>query len=135
MKNLISERFALNGLLVILSLVVVFHFLILLEIIPFKIVWGGRLENRSQMVRFEIISILINLAMLAVVALRAGFIKMRVNASIIRAVFWLMSAIFFLNTLGNLFSKNEYEKLVFTPLTLILLIFCIRIALSKTLHK
>ena len=131
MKNFISERFAINGLFTILSLVVIFHLLVMLRIIPFEIVWGGRLQDSSQMLAFETVSVIINLIMLAVVGIKAGFLKTRINRMIIKIALWLMVVLFLVNTIGNLFSNNEFEKLVFTPLTLILLIFSFRLAVSK----
>jgi hypothetical protein len=46
MKRRISEKFATNALLIMFSLVMVFHVLVLLGIIPFDIVWGGRLKSK-----------------------------------------------------------------------------------------
>jgi hypothetical protein len=128
---LFTGQFALRGLLTILSLVVVFHFLVLLGIIPFEIVWGGRLKDRSQMPVFETVSILLNLVMLTIVGIKAGLLKVNVNRMIINIALWLMFGLFLLNTIGNLFSNNEFEKMVFTPLTLILSIFSLRTAISK----
>jgi hypothetical protein len=41
---------------------------------------------------------------------------------------WLMFALFLLNTVGNLLSKNRYEKLIFTPITLLSAVFCLILA-------
>lgn len=48
------------GLLIILSIFLVFHCLILCKIIPYNILWGGRLKSDIEMYRFETVSILIN---------------------------------------------------------------------------
>jgi hypothetical protein len=34
--------------------------------------------------------------------------------------FWIMAILFVLNTLGNIISKNKYEKIIFTPVTILL---------------
>jgi hypothetical protein len=135
MKKLLTERTAIYSLLLILSLIVVFHFLVLLGVIPFQVVWGGRLTERAQMMRFEMVSIIVNLLMLAIVALRAGWWKVLISPVIIRVALWLMCGLFLLNTLGNLFSINKFEKLVFTPLTLILSLCCLRLALGKPMES
>jgi hypothetical protein len=64
MKKFLTERFAINGLLTILSLFVIFHLLVIIKIIPFEIVWGGRLKDQSQMLTFETFSAIINMFML-----------------------------------------------------------------------
>ena len=43
--------------------------------------------------------------------------------------------LFFLNTLGNLTAKNVLETYIFTPLTLLLSIFCFRIAVFERQQK
>jgi hypothetical protein len=131
MKNIISERFARNSLFAIFTLMVIFHLLVISRIIPFDMVWGGRLKDSSQMLAFETVSVIINLVMLAVVAIQAGLIKVSINRIIIKIAFWIMCALFLINTIGNLFSNNEFERLVFTPLTLLLFIFCLRLAMSN----
>ncbi|WP_247232893.1 hypothetical protein [Telluribacter sp. SYSU D00476] len=131
MKDLITERFALNGLLTIISLTIVFHVLVVLGVIPFEIVWGGRLQDRSQMLAFEIVSLGINLFMLAIICVRAGIVRINVHPMLTRVIFWAMFGLFLLNTVGNIFSNNSLERLIFTPLTLILSIFCFRVAVGK----
>ena len=131
MKNFISQRFAIYGFLIILSLVVIFHLLIMFSVIPFEIVWGGRLKYKSQMLVFETASVIINLLMLTVVMIKAEILNVRINRMIIKIALWIMFGLFFINTFSNLFSKNDFEKVVFAPLTLILLIFCLRLAISQ----
>lgn len=131
MKKIFTEHTAIYCIFITLSLIVLFHLLVLVGIIPFQIVWGGRLTNRSQMLRFESVSITVNLVMLAVVAIHAGVLKWRIKPTVIRIVLWAMCGLFLLNTLGNLLSTNTVEKLVFTPLTLLLSICCFQLAMSK----
>jgi hypothetical protein len=125
------KRIALYGFLFILSPILIFHFLILFGVIPFDIVWGGRLKNSSEMISFEIVSIVVNLLMLTVVGIHTGFIKLTINPKFISIAFWLMFILFLVNTVGNIFSTNQLEKLLFTPLTLLLAIFSLRLALNK----
>ena len=131
MKNIISEKLAINGILIILTLVVLFHLSVLIGIFPPEIVWGGRISDRSELVKMEIISILINLVMLQIVMVRAGYFKLKINPMIIKIALWAMTLLFLLNTIGNLFSTNSFEKITFTPLTFLLAVFCIRLAASN----
>ena len=132
MTKLISFQFAVNSMLLLLSAVLVFHILILSGVIPYEIVWGGRLESEEQMVQFETVSIIVNLFILLVVLIRAGYLKLSLNDKIIRGALWVLAVIFLLNTVGNIFSVNFWEMVIFTPLTFVSMIFCIRMALDKT---
>ncbi len=131
MKSFISERVATYGLLLLLSLLVAFHGLILLRIIPFEMIWGGRLKDASEMVSFEGVSILVNLLMLGVVAIKGNFLKMNIQPGIVKIALWAMFGLFLLNTIGNLLSTNLFEKAVFAPITFILSLFCLRLASAK----
>jgi hypothetical protein len=135
MDNFDTQRITTYGLLIILSLFVIFHLLILLRVIPFEMVWGGRLKNASQMLSFETVSIVINLIMLAGVGVYAGILQLKINPMVIKAGFGIMFVLFLLNTIGNLSSENEWEKMVFTPLTLLLSLFSLRLALGKEQKK
>lgn len=129
MKNRISEKTAWLSMLIILLLVIIFHGLVLTGIIPFTIVWGGRLESSSDMIRFETISILINVVMVVVIVMRAGLLNISINQKKIRVVLWIMTVLFLLNTIGNLFSTNALERIIFTLITLLLSLFSWRLAL------
>ncbi|AKD02433.1 hypothetical protein POKO110462_10430 [Pontibacter korlensis] len=131
MNKAVTKSIATSGIIVILSCIVLFHVLVMLGIIPFGIVWGGRLKSSSQMLMFEITSIIINLTMLTVVGVHAGVLNVRVNRKVVKSALWVMFALFLLNTVGNLFSNNETEKLIFTPLTILLSLFCLRLAVSR----
>lgn len=123
---------AIYGLLISLAMITVFHLLVISGIIPFQIVWGGRLENFSQMLFLEMVSISLNLLMIAIVAIYANLLKWRINQVVIRIGLWAMFVLFFINTIGNLFSINELEKLIFTPVTLLLSLFSLRLAINKS---
>lgn len=127
---MISVRFASFGLIMLLTLVTVFHVCILAGIIPLNIVWGGKLSEISQMIAFEIISIVVNLLMLFFVFIKSEIIHTNIRPGTIRIVFWIMAAVFILNTLGNLLSVSDFEKIVFTPVTLLLAVFTIRLAIA-----
>jgi hypothetical protein len=131
MKKLLPLSIAVNGLLFILSLVILFHILVITNLIPFDIVWGGRLADKGQMLRLEAISIAVNLVMLLIVCVYAGVLKIKFNPTLLKICFWIMFALFALNTLGNITSKNSFEAFVFTPLTILLALFCLRIALAE----
>ncbi|MCS4435367.1 hypothetical protein [Aquiflexum gelatinilyticum] len=131
MKKFLTQNFAANGILLITSATLVFHFLILFGIIPFENTWGGRLENREQMIVFESISILITILVIIAVGIRIGYLNWDVKHKLLSVFFYILSLVFGLNTLGNIFADNDFEKYFATPLTLILAIFCLRLAKEK----
>ena len=129
-RGTISEKFATYGLLSILSMVVVFHLLVLTGVIPFQIVWGGRLTDSSSMIVFELVSIVINVLMLLVVGVHTGVLRLKLNRKVTTSVLWGMVVLFLLNTVGNLFSNSQTEKLIFTPLTFVLGLLSLRLLLG-----
>ncbi len=117
-----------NVLILVFSLILIFHLMIVSGFIPYDMVWGGRLENREQMLRFESVSIALNLLMLGIVLIKSGRLKIEIQPMILRVCFWIMGGLFALNTLGNLLSSNLWEAIIFTPLTLVLSFYSFKIA-------
>ena len=119
------------GLLILLSLFLLLHFSILIKIIPYNLVWGGRLKSHKEMYRFEIFSILINSLFVIVILVQGHFLTIDIPKKIITYALWLMTGLFLLNTLGNVTSKNKLEQRLFTPITILLAIFSLILALSN----
>src|SRR4051812_11173489 len=92
------------GLLSLLSLLLILHLVILSKIIPYKLVWGGRLKSDKEMYRFEIFSIVINSLFVLVVLIQAGLLTIEVPRKLINYALWLMAVLFLLNTFGNAIS-------------------------------
>jgi len=118
-------------LLVVLSILLIFHFLVLIRVIPFDYVWGGKLPGISQMLLLETVSVVITLIMMAVVAIRGGLIQSKLHPIVIRFALWAMVGFFLLNAIGNFNSENQIEKNVFTPVTLVLSMLCLALVLQK----
>ncbi len=108
---------------------ILFHLLVLLGVIPFEIVWGGRLKSHSEMLAFETVSILINTFMLLVMLAKRKHLNW--NAAFVKISIWLMGLIFVLNTVGNLFSESKLEAWLFTPITFVSAVFCFMLVLRK----
>jgi hypothetical protein len=115
----ISKPFALKTMLMILSVVILFHILILLQVIPYEIVWAGRLQSSKEMYVFETASIVINLIIIAALLLKGKYLRYQASERLLDAILWFFIIVFALNTVGNLMAKTSFEKVVFTPLTLI----------------
>ena len=125
------QKIAKNGLILIFSLSIVFHLLVLLQIIPHTIVWGGRITNLSQMYVFETVSIFINLIFLFIILLKLKILRIQFPEKILPVALWVMFTLFLLNTVGNLFSTSGLERIIFTPITLLSSIFIFALVSSK----
>ncbi|NOS90825.1 MAG: hypothetical protein HOP30_02780 [Cyclobacteriaceae bacterium] len=104
-------------LVVISLLVMVFHLLILVKVIPYSITWGGKLKNDSEMYVFETVSLLINLFFVYLVAQRVGMMPLLLSEKIVTILLWIFFGLFVLNTVGNIFATTSLERW-FTLLTL-----------------
>lgn len=124
----ISMEFASLTMMILLSCAVVFHLLVLIQLIPYSIVWGGRLESTSAMYVFESVSLSLNLFIVFVIAIKGGYIRPVLPKRLVQIILWFLVVLFSLNTVGNIFSLSLLEALLFTPVTFISAILCFRLA-------
>ena len=127
----VKYKIAAILLIALFSITIVFHSLILLKVIPYTIAWGGRLQNDSEMFVFEGVSIALNALFLFVSITKHKQIKLSKSSKFINIMLWIMFVLFALNTIGNLFAINSFEKMVFTPVTIVLSIACFILARNK----
>lgn len=107
----LNTNYLIKLFLGILVAIILFHFCIILKIIPYDITWGGRLKNDGEMYGFETISILINLFLVWILLMKANLVKYQFSARTITIILWVFFTIFVLNTVGNIFAKTLLEKL------------------------
>ena len=67
-------NFAQYGLIIVLSIFLILHICVLLKIVPYSIVWGGRLKTDLEMYRFETVSIFINILFLFIILMQSHFL-------------------------------------------------------------
>lgn len=115
MKN--YQRYSLFVLFAANGISLVYHFLILTQIVPYKYAWGGKLSSLSEMYLFESVSVAITLLAVAMLASYANMIKQLKAKWIYKTVFAVFMVLFALNTLGNLVAETTFESMVFTPIT------------------
>jgi hypothetical protein len=108
---------ALKIMIGLLMFIILFHFCIIIKIIPYKIAWGGRLENTKHMYIFETLSILINLFLFFILLMKGRYIESRFREKTLNIILGIFLILFVLNTVGNLFAQTAFEKL-FALLTL-----------------
>jgi len=128
----IPFKFAANAMIATLSLVILFHLLILTEFVPYSIVWGGKLDSLSQMRTLEAVSIVTNLLLGLVISVKASYIKIKIASRITNGILWLFIVLFALNTVGNLVAESNIETRIFTPVTFVSAFLCYRLAIEPT---
>lgn len=117
-------------MLVIVAMLTLFHLGILLQIIPFEIVWGGRLQSVSDMYRFESFSLAVSLFFGWLLLMKGGYAKQLLSPKVVTVVLWLFFVLFALSTVGNILAKTTLEK-GFTIITVLLCILIWRVNTKK----
>ncbi|MCE9600334.1 MAG: hypothetical protein K8S54_20420 [Spirochaetia bacterium] len=111
----------------IATAVLLFHVLIVFQVVPYDIVWAGKVNDVNQMLVFETVSIAVNLLLVVVLLLKGQCISNGIPSGALNGFLWFFVILFAVNTIGNLFAKSEFELYVFTPLTLVCSLLCLRI--------
>lgn len=107
---ILDTKKILKTLIVIYSIIIVFHSCILLKIIAYEITWGGHLQNDQEMYVFETASIAINVFLIWILLMKGDFIKFKFPVKVIQVILWIFVVVFTLNTVGNIFAKTLLEK-------------------------
>jgi hypothetical protein len=131
MKKLVSVKWSGNTILVSLVIMLVVHLLIVLKIIPYTFVWGGQIKDTSSLYLLEGFSILTTLLFILIICLKIGHIQMNKFKKTTQIGAWILALYLLLNTIGNLASGVTFEKLMFTPITVILTFLAFRVATDK----
>ena len=129
--NLLSGKLTGTLLFALLLLLILFHILILANIIPYDIVWAGQINDSSSLWLLEGIAIIMTSVFALIIAIKIKWIKLNKFAGLINICMWLIFIFFLLNVLGNLTSPVSAEKWIFTPLTIVMALLSLRLALAK----
>lgn len=130
-----SKSNPIKIMLGLLTAVMLFHILVLFRIIPYEIVWAGKLNSVNDMYTFESMSILINSILITTLLLKGKYLKLQIPEKIINGILWFFVILFTLNTVGNLLAKTNFEKAVFAPLTFLSAILLFKIVREKSMNK
>ncbi|GBF43083.1 hypothetical protein LPTSP2_23790 [Leptospira ellinghausenii] len=117
-------------LFVIFSLASVFHIFALLQVIPYQYLWGGRLQSIEEMYLMESISLVANVFFVYCSYLYLQYMNNGLVPIWIRIIFGFISAVFFMNTIGNLVAVTNLETLLATPITAILSVISFTLVLK-----
>lgn len=131
MKKVISVRLASTVIIAISAAALLMHVLILLKVLPYDFVWGGRLTTEADVMRFEIVSIVMQAFFLLIVAAKAGYVFKGKFTRTVNVAIWVLFAMMVLNTFGNLASNSGFETMVMTPVTIVLALLLFRLGIEK----
>lgn len=129
MRKLISVKTAGKILIVFMSVLIIFHILILLGILPSDIVWGSRLENPEQVLIMELIALVITILFFLIIILKVS--NGRKYRKLVNIGVWIIFIYFSLNVIGNLASENLVEKAILSPIALFMALLTLRLAIEK----
>jgi hypothetical protein len=130
MKKFISFKLASTSIITICTLALFMHILILFQVIPYHFVWGGRLNNSTDLFIFETISITVQILFLFVILVKAGYMFKGKFNRVVNMGIWAMFVLMILNTIGNLASTSFFETIIMTPITALLAILLFRIGIE-----
>ena len=100
----------LEILLLFIAVVSLFHVAVFMHLIPYEGIWGGRLQNNTEMYVFESISLLTNLFLGFVLLIKGEYLSPFIPLKAVNIILWFYLALFGLNTLGNLFAETLFEQ-------------------------
>ncbi|MDZ4725880.1 MAG: hypothetical protein SH817_06975 [Leptospira sp.] len=115
---------AIKILTILFSLTMIFHIVALLQFIPYKYLWGGRLNSLDEMYVMETVSLVVNGFFLWSCFRYLQYLNKDLVPIWIRLLFGFIGIIFLLNSIGNLIAFTNLETLLATPVTIILSIIC-----------
>lgn len=132
MKKFLSANLAGKILLGAFILMLIIHGLILLQVVPSSIVWGGQInDDQSNLLQLEVIAIAVTLGFTGIVAIKMNLLKSGRSKQLINIGIWIVFAYLILNTLGNFASGVTAETLVFGSLTIVMAFCALRLAIEK----
>ncbi len=114
------------------GVVIILQLLLAAGILPITMAWGGRQPELTISLRIASIISAILLGVFAyVIRYRAGLLgKTKIPVSI-KVISWIITAFLAVNTLGNITSLSNSEKILFGPVTFILTFACLIVSISK----
>ena len=128
-RRIIAPKLAGRIMLAGLSLLALFHVLVMLNLLPSNMVWGGRAaDSDSDLIVMEAVALIVTLLIMAAVAFRMSSFESGRFRIISAIAMWAAFALFVFSTVGNLTSNVPAEKFVFTPISVILALLALRLA-------
>lgn len=127
-----TERLqVLAALMTTLSLLGLYHGLILMGHLSSEYVWLGRIQNHEELLRHEGASLMI----IAFALITLGLVGLRRLHSVTQPLLYLFTILFAANTVANLFAPTWTERIAFTVVALGLTLLTFRLTQINKEHK
>lgn len=135
MRKIIDFNVATLASLFILGILALFHMAILMGIVlfhyvPIEFLWGGQMKTVTQLVNFEIVSLLTTVIFIFLLLIRSKWINIPKLTGIASIAMWVVFVLFLLNTIGNRLSETTFER-AFAIVSGVLALLFLRIAIEK----
>lgn len=132
LSNPKAVRLAANVATVLFAVVIVLQILLAAGILPVSMAWGGRQSQLTPSLRIaSLIAAALLGAFLYIIRYRAGLVVEKPVPRGIKMVSWIITALMAFNTLGNLASTSNAERLLFGPITFLLTVACLIVSASR----
>lgn len=135
MRKIKDFNVATLASLFILGILALFHMAILMGIVlfdyvPIEFLWGGQMKTVTQLVNFEIVSLLTTVIFIFLLSIRSKWINIPKLTGITSIAMWVVFVLFLLNTIGNGLSETTFER-AFAIVSGVLALLFLRIAIEK----
>jgi hypothetical protein len=122
-----------NAATVLYALTIILQLLLASGILPITMAWGGREPVLTTNLRIaSLASAALLFFFIYVIRRRAGLVGDAPIPLIIKILAWLITAFSAINLLGILASLSIGEKVLFGPISFLLLVSCILVSLSES---
>ncbi len=133
LSNRSTVRLAANVATVLYAITIVLQLLLAAGILPITMAWGGREPVLTTTLRIAGLASAALLGFFAyVIRRRAGLVGEAPISTIIKVLSWLITAFSALNFLGILASTSTGEQILFGPISLLLVVACFVVSISKS---
>lgn len=129
MKKVISAQRSMQIMQTILGLMILFHLLVILRIIPATMVWGNQFPEES-ILPLELIAIVFTFSFGLFLQIKMRYVKMEQKKKVVNIFLWIIAAFLFFNAIANLISEVRVENFIFSPLAILMALLTIRIAVE-----
>lgn len=131
LNKIISLKKTIHLLLGLTLLMLGFHALVMTKVLPYDIVWGGRLKSVEQMRIFESISIFTLGLILLMLVIRGEYIQPHVPVKTTTFFFWVFLLVNLVNFIGHTLDLTCLESKIFAPIELLYILLFLRMVVEK----
>ncbi|MFN2224079.1 MAG: hypothetical protein ACK2UH_16105 [Candidatus Promineifilaceae bacterium] len=126
-------RIAANVATFLFAVTIILQLLLAAGILPITMAWGGRQSVLTTSLRIaSLVAVVVLGSFIYIIRRRAGLIGVEPPSTFNKIMAWLVTGFLALNTLGNLSSQSRLETIVFAPITVLLVVSCLVVSISRS---